>query len=596
MATNDSTETLRKLKSIKRKVANIHQELEVKKLFEETIITETLSSSSNTSSSTNDSLDKNKPNITTRNRSFQITNTAAASIRFGVSQRATAELISGVIEDLIENDYLTNEDKNYLICDSSKVARAKENLMNSCKAAVEKNILENELQGIFLDGRKDKTKVLTRNEETGKYHPDVISEEHYTMTQEPEGKYIHHFTPTNYFNYSKPEKENKPAKRTARGAFDWINSHDAKDSLVVIGGDSTNTITGSENGVLTSLEKLLGHKCCWIICMIHTNELPLKHLIRNLDGDTCSAEKFSGTIGKLLSNVNNISVNYNFKAISDGEDLIDLPETTIKSLSTDQHNCYRLVKAIKCGQLSKDVANLKCGPIHHARWLTTGQALLMLWTRDHNFQGETLRTFELIVRYVIQSYFKLYFDIKVKNKLVDGPKHILTTIRIYRTQPKEVQKPIKDVIERGAYNAHSENLLLSLLASEVENERVFAVDKILKLRGPFEYGNKCIRDRVTPQLNFKATSLSNLILWDKNTCYEPIFTCNMNKNTIKSFKNNPMSVPNFAIHTQSTERAVQLVSKASMAVFGQEKRDGYVKGMLSHRELFPVINSKKTLI
>ena len=50
------------------------------------------------------------------------------------------------------------------------------------------------------------------------------------------------------------------------------------------------------------------------------------------------------------------------------------------------------------------------------------------------------------------------------------------------------------------------------------------------------------------------------------------------------------------IHSQSTERAVQHVSKACMLVYGQEKRDGFVKGMLAHRKKIPVIESKKHLI
>ena len=57
-----------------------------------------------------------------------------------------------------------------------------------------------------------------------------------------------------------------------------------------------------------------------------------------------------------------------------------------------------------------------------------------------------------------------------------------------------------------------------------------------------------------------------------------------------------MKVQQFPIHSQSTERAVQHVSKACMLVYGQEKRDAFVKGMLAHREHFPVFDSKKNLI
>ena len=330
--------------------------------------------------------------------------------------------------------------------------------------------------------------------------------------------------------------------------------------------------------------------------MIHLNELPLKHLFETLDGNTGSASKFKGELGKLLPKVNELPNNYKFKALPGGEDLIDLPDDIVKTLSTDQHNCYLLVKAIKSGNLSRDLANKKGGPINQARWLTTGQALLMLWVREHKFHGETLRNFEHIVNFVVQSYFKLYFDIKVKNHLVFGPIHILTSLRIFRTQPKEVQDAIKDTIIRGAYHAHSENLILSLLSSKIEEDRVFAIEKILEIRGDFTRGNDSPRDRITPTLNFEANSLRELISWDVNIPYEPIFTCKLSSESIKSFRYSPMEVECFPIHSQSTERAVQNVSKACLLVYGQEKRDAFVKGMLVHREHLPVFDSKKNLI
>ena len=54
-----------------------------------------------------------------------------------------------------------------------------------------------------------------------------------------------------------------------------------------------------------------------------------------------------------------------------------------------------------------------------------------------------------------------------------------------------------------------------------------------------------------------------------------------------------MKALHFPIHTHSTERAVQYVSKACMMVYGQDKRDAFIKGMIAHREMYPVIESKK---
>ena len=81
--------------------------------------------------------------------------------------------------------------------------------------------------------------------------------------------------------------------------------------------------------------------------MLHINELSLRNLEEKLDGATSSRDGFTGAIGKLLSKVNELDINYDFKAITGGEDLIPLTDEVVNSLSTDQHNCYLLVKAIK---------------------------------------------------------------------------------------------------------------------------------------------------------------------------------------------------------------------------------------------------------
>ena len=42
-----------------------------------------------------------------------------------------------------------------------------------------------------------------------------------------------------------------------------------------------------------------------------------------------------------------------------------------------------------------------------------------------------------------------------------------------------------------------------------------------------DYGDINVRQHVNPKINFDATELTDLISWDK--CYEPVFTCNMDK-------------------------------------------------------------------
>ena len=47
------------------------------------------------------------------------------------------------------------------------------------------------------------------------------------------------------------------------------------------------------------------------------------------------------------------------------------------------------------------------------------------WPTDHGFTGEILDNFKMIVTFVVQVYFPIFFDIKVKHSIVNGPYHII---------------------------------------------------------------------------------------------------------------------------------------------------------------------------
>ena len=59
-------------------------------------------------------------------------------------------------------------------------------------------------------------------------------------------------------------------------------------------GDSTTTITGSAGGTIQHIEKLLGRKCHWSISIIHSNELPFRHLVIELYGKDIPKQGWKG--------------------------------------------------------------------------------------------------------------------------------------------------------------------------------------------------------------------------------------------------------------------------------------------------------------
>ena len=62
---------------------------------------------------------------------------------------------------------------------------------------------------------------------------------------------------------------------------------------------------------------------------------------------------------------------------------------------------------------------------------------------------------------------------------------------------------------------------------------------------------------------------------------------------LKRLKEEPFQSPYYPNHTQSTERAVKQVTEAAGSVCGQEKRDGYVRARIGHRETVSSFRSKK---
>ena len=73
---------------------------------------------------------------------------------------------------------------------------------------------------------------------------------------------------------------------------------------------------------------------------------------------------------------------------------------------------------------------------------------------------------------------------------------------------------VTSYIQSGAWFAHPEAVLVSLLASPVAEDRKFAVDQIFK---------------VTPFLKMDATMLTGLIDWEADTVHEPVFSCSLSK-------------------------------------------------------------------
>ena len=46
----------------------------------------------------------------------------------------------------------------------------------------------------------------------------------------------------------------------------------------------------------------------WLVCQLHANEFPLRHLLEHLDGPTSGPTAFCGAIGKALSTCEQLTI------------------------------------------------------------------------------------------------------------------------------------------------------------------------------------------------------------------------------------------------------------------------------------------------
>nr|XP_047139363.1 uncharacterized protein LOC124815162 [Hydra vulgaris] len=220
---------------------------------------------------------------------------------------------------------------------------------------------------IFFYGRKDLTKVFLTVDGSDRQYPAKVKEEHYTVCS-GDGKYLFHFTP------AKEAKKNH-AEIIADKIIEYTAMRNISTHLKAIGGVSTNVNTGWDGGVMHFMELKLGRKLNWIVCALHTNELPLKRLIKLLDGESKSGTKWSGPIGSLLDEATNLEINPFFSRVETGEPLINLSNDVVKDLSTDQYYGYQIVKAIRSGHVPQQLGLLEIGPVNMARWLTTANRI-----------------------------------------------------------------------------------------------------------------------------------------------------------------------------------------------------------------------------
>lgn len=483
--------------------------------------------------------------------------------RHGVSDRAAAAVASAVLKDI---GAVKKEDMSGVI-DRSKIRRERHKMRQSL-------LMDRELQltSLYFDGRKDKT--LIQEKKGAKYYKRTVTEEHITLVTEPGSAYVTHVC-----------TESGDAESISNAILNALKSSRFDLShLIAIGCDGTNVNTGVNNGVIRRLEVELERPLQWFICMLHLNELPLRHLFQHLDGETSGPKSFTGPIGKALGDCEDKPVT-EFLPIPSS----NLPTEIDKAdLSTDQEYLYNMCAAVAKGHCPPELAMRKPGPVVHSRWLTTASRLLRLYVST----AEPSSSLKALCSYVMLVYAPVWFSIKQQSCCNNGPRHFWKLISLSRYLESDLREVVDTVIQRNAFFAHPENLLIAMLTDQRPHIRELARRRILLAREKTAVTDTTTRQFRVPTVQFAASEYTELINWQEEQRTEPPLTVNLTDDDLRNFPSHFNEKLQFPCHTQGTERCVKLVTEASQVVCGAEARNGYILARITSRKQMKTFDTK----
>lgn len=149
----------------------------------------------------------------------------------------------------------------------------------------------------------------------------------------------------------------------------------------------------------------------WVICQLHVNELPLRHLIEKFDGKITGPFGFVGPIGKQLPGCHNKPI-VNYTAVDSPLARI-IPDLDIVDLSSDQKYLLAICKSVISGVPEEGLEGKSPGKLSHARWLTTANRILRLYISTDS----PCETLQKLTEFIVEVYAYCWFTIKRNNKI-----------------------------------------------------------------------------------------------------------------------------------------------------------------------------------
>ena len=213
------------------------------------------------------------------------------------------------------------------------------------------------------------------------------------MLAELGSRYLGHFSPSS-----------GTAKNIAYSRIEFFKDKQIDiNKIQEIGCDGTNTNVGWKTGVIRRLEENFKRPLPWNIWQLHGNELPLRHLLIQLDGKTSGPTQLTGPVDKLLNErrFENLQV-VKFQPIP--AETIDINEEYFADLSSDQKYPLEMYRTVSSGFCEPTLTSQKPGKMAHSRWLTTASRALRVYVSTE----EPTRNFKQVVQYIMMVYTHSY--------------------------------------------------------------------------------------------------------------------------------------------------------------------------------------------
>lgn len=292
-----------------------------------------------------------------------------------------------------------------------------------------------------------------------------------------------------------PKIDSGTGENIAKAIYSVLVEWNIAHKVVAASFDTTSTNTGSENGALAILNKLLGRQLIDLACRHHVHEIALKNVFGKKCGATSAPEtlifnRFAEKCDeikhkKFNSGLNDPIVRSN---ISD-EECLQIKDFCREQLKRKQiHGDYKELLELTLTFLGVDDYGFRaCGATSHARFMSKCIYSLKIFLYRDYFKPFTPREQKCIrdiSLFVVKLYIKFWF--KCTNA-IEAPNQDLNFLHeafAYEENDKDISKALVDKLKNHLWYLSPEKVALSFFDPNVSLEVKRKMVNQLKAKEP----------------------------------------------------------------------------------------------------------------